>query len=129
MSGCGEMPWVTTHGLSGALATLLFESDHADSSVAMRTGHRDMRSLKSNKNLRGWLGKRQQGDLFGYNQTSNEEDTDHRPQKRGSASASYESPLLSTIVLGHPSVECSSSGITTFPGNTVNITINNGTTG
>lgn len=59
---CGEGSnfWVTTHGLRGTLATILFENGHSDSSVAMRTGHRDPKSLKSYQHLRGSTGLQQQ---------------------------------------------------------------------
>lgn len=51
-SGSGERNWITTHRLRGTLATLLFETNHSDSSVAMRNGHRDPRSLKRYQRLR-----------------------------------------------------------------------------
>lgn len=47
------------------LATILYEAGHSDSSVSMRTGHRDPRSLESYQNLRGGEGLRQQRDLLG----------------------------------------------------------------
>lgn len=64
INGSGTKSWVTTHGLRGTLATLLFQAGHADSSVSLRTGHRDPRSLKSYQNLRGVEGLRQQQDLL-----------------------------------------------------------------
>lgn len=36
--GSGTKSWVATHRLRVTLATLLFESGHADSSVSLRTG-------------------------------------------------------------------------------------------
>ena len=62
--GSGTRNWVTTHSLRGTLATILFGAGHSDSSVAMRTGHRDPRSLKSYQNLRGTKGREQQRDLL-----------------------------------------------------------------
>ena len=56
---------MTMHGLRATTVTLLPKAGHADSSVAMRTGHRDVRSLKSYQNLACSLGKRQQEDAFG----------------------------------------------------------------
>ena len=56
IAGSGHLIWVTTHGLRDTLATLLFENGHSDSSVALRTGNRDPRSLKSYQHLRGGEG-------------------------------------------------------------------------
>lgn len=42
-----------------------FESGHSDSSIAMRTGHRNQKSLKSYQNLRFGTGFLQQQDVFG----------------------------------------------------------------
>lgn len=64
ISCSGVKSWVTTHGLSGTLETILFEAGHEESSVALRTGNQDLKSLKSYQNLRGCLGKRQQRDLI-----------------------------------------------------------------
>lgn len=64
IQGSGSRNWVTTHGLRGTLATILFGAGHADSSVALRTGHRDPTSLKSYQHLRGQEGLQQQRDLL-----------------------------------------------------------------
>lgn len=64
IQGSGTKSWMTTHGLRGTLATILFEAGHSDSSVSLRTGHRDPTSLKSYQHLRGGLGLRQQRDLL-----------------------------------------------------------------
>lgn len=61
----GTKHWVTSHGLRGIQASILFEAGNSESSVAMRTGHRDPKSLKSYQNLRGREGKDQQLDLLG----------------------------------------------------------------
>lgn len=53
------------HGLRATTVTLLLKAGHADSSVAMRTRHRDVRSLKSYQNLAGSLEKRLREDVFG----------------------------------------------------------------
>lgn len=52
MSGSDIKNFMSTHCLRGALASLLFEADHLDSSISMRTGHRDSRSSPSYHNLR-----------------------------------------------------------------------------
>lgn len=44
--GSGSKTWVTTHGLRDTMASLLFAAGNADSSVSLRTGHRDPRSLQ-----------------------------------------------------------------------------------
>lgn len=64
VKGTGLKEGMSTHGLRGTAATLLFESGHADSSVALRTGLRDPRSLKSYQNLRSRNGRRQQNEIF-----------------------------------------------------------------
>ena len=65
LRGCGARKNMTTHGLRATTVTLLLKAGHADFSVAMRTKHRDVRSLKSYQNLAGSVGKRQQEDVFG----------------------------------------------------------------
>ena len=55
---------MTNHGLRSTVIIRLCECGHADSSVALRSGHRDMRLLKAYQNLRGQLGKRQQCEIF-----------------------------------------------------------------
>ena len=65
LRGCGAGKNMTMHGLRATTVTLPLKAGHADSSVAMRTGHRDVRSLKPYQNLAGSLGKRQQEDVFG----------------------------------------------------------------
>lgn len=70
INGSGSRGWVTTHGLRGSLASILFGAGHSDSSVVMRTGHRDPRSLKSYQNLRGIEGIKQQRDIFNEPNTS-----------------------------------------------------------
>lgn len=62
--GIGEKDHVTTHGLRATTTSLLVEAGHPDSSTAMRTGHRDMRSLKNYQNLSGAIGKRQDQDIL-----------------------------------------------------------------
>jgi len=51
IEGCRSKPFASTHGLRGTCPTLLLQAGHSDSSVALRTGHRDMRYLKSYPNL------------------------------------------------------------------------------
>lgn len=45
--GSGDTSRVTTHELCGSLETLLFEVGNEDSSVELRTGNSDSKSLKS----------------------------------------------------------------------------------
>ena len=65
ISGTGVKHGMTTHGLKGTVTTLLVEAGHSDSSIAMRTGHRDPRSLKNYQNLQGRGGEKQQEDILG----------------------------------------------------------------
>ena len=64
ISGTGSKKGMTTHGLRGTVTTLLVEAGHSDSAIAMRTGHRDPRSLKNYQNIQGWEGERQQCDIL-----------------------------------------------------------------
>lgn len=65
IQGSRRKSWITTHGLRGTLATLLFEIWHSDSSIVLRTGHRHPKSLKSYQPLRGVEGIQQQRDVLG----------------------------------------------------------------
>lgn len=65
IGGSGINSFITTPGLRGTLATLLFEHVYSDSSVALRTGNRDPRSLKSYQHLRGGEGLKQRRDILG----------------------------------------------------------------
>ena len=47
IGGSNENAEITLHSLRGTAASILLESGCSDSNVAMRTGHRDLRSLKS----------------------------------------------------------------------------------
>jgi len=64
-TGCGEKDAVVTHGLRGTAVTLLREQGFSDSAIAMRTGHRDPRSLKSYQTLKGPLGAKRQEEMLG----------------------------------------------------------------
>ena len=55
---------MTLHGLRGTVITQLFESGHAESSVALRSGHRGMEAMKAYQYLRGRLGMKQQEDIL-----------------------------------------------------------------
>ena len=63
-TGTGLRESMTTHVLRTLVITGLFERRHANSSVALRSGHQDMHSLKAYQNVRGPRGKRQQSDIF-----------------------------------------------------------------
>ena len=65
ISGTGVKHGMTTHGLRGTVTTLLVEAGHSDSSIAMRTGHCDPRSLKNYQNLQGRGGEKRQEDILG----------------------------------------------------------------
>lgn len=65
IKGCGFRTRMTMHGLRATTVTLLLQAVDADSSVAMRTGHREFRTRKSYHNLIAGLGMRQQESLCG----------------------------------------------------------------
>ncbi len=44
---------MASHGLRGAMASLLSEAGHSDSSVSMKTGYRDVNRLQNYQNLFG----------------------------------------------------------------------------
>ena len=46
ITGSGVKRGMALHGLRGSVVTLLFEDGQIDVNVAMRTGHRDLASLK-----------------------------------------------------------------------------------
>lgn len=68
--GSGLKEWVTMHGLGGTLATILFESRYTVSSVLLRTGHLDPRSLQSYQHLRGGNRLKQQSNLMNISDRS-----------------------------------------------------------
>lgn len=55
---------MTAHGPHGTVMSKLVECVYAPSAVALRTGHRSLKSRESYKNLHEWWGLRQQTDLF-----------------------------------------------------------------
>jgi len=116
IAGSGKKGWVTTHGLRGTLATLLFENGHSDSSVALRTGHRDPRSLKSYQNLRGIEGMQQQRDVLGCvgNQLSSKQVRLNTAPEMGAANA-QNSAVNRPAPLSH---------VGAVSGGTVNVTVN-----
>lgn len=64
IKGTGFAEGMTAHGLRGTVVSLLFENGSGDASVALRTGHLDLRSLQSCHNLQGRLGQQEDG-IFG----------------------------------------------------------------
>lgn len=102
ISGLGGKLWVTNHSLRGTLASILFEAGHSNSSVAMRTGHRQMQSLKSYQNLRGGDGLRQQRDLLGSAQlgdTSAVDDTAVKKMRVDGGGNQLSSTTTTTLLL------------------------------
>lgn len=57
--------WPSNHTLRDTLEIILIEVGYYDSKVARRTGHREMRSLKSYQNLREDEGLNQQRSILG----------------------------------------------------------------
>lgn len=62
--GIGANSSVVTHSLRGTATSLLIEAGVPDSAITLRTGHRQVDSLKSYQTLRGMEGKKQQDILF-----------------------------------------------------------------
>lgn len=124
VEGEGQKSWVTTHGLRRTLATLLFQNGHSDSSVALRTGHRDPKSLKSYQNLQGTESLRQQRDLFGMK----EPDTKRlKVVKCMESDGDYEKENVSRvqrIADGTDGSRTPFSSIANVTGGTVNVTLN-----
>lgn len=65
VTGSGMKNFITRHSLRGLFATIIFKPGNSDSSVMMRTGHRDPRSLMHYQNLWGGEGLQQQCHLMG----------------------------------------------------------------
>lgn len=63
--GEGVFSRITVHSFRATVARQLYAAGFDDASVALRTGHRDLRSLKGYHNLRGDLGRQQQAAIFG----------------------------------------------------------------
>lgn len=64
ITGSGGNAGIVTHSLRGTVATLLLEAGTPYSAITMRTGHKQVDSLKHYQNLRGIEGKKQQNILF-----------------------------------------------------------------
>lgn len=58
--GENVLSYVTVHIFRVMVASKLYAASLDDMSVALRTGHRDLRSLNAYHNLRGTMGRRQQ---------------------------------------------------------------------
>eukprot|EP00171_Calliarthron_tuberculosum_P022929 IDg22929t1 len=54
--GDGAAKTITTHGLRATMISLLVQADYDDSTVALRSGHRNLNSLKRYHNLKGAVG-------------------------------------------------------------------------
>ena len=63
--GDGAFSTVTTHGLRATMVTLLIDAGYDDAIITLRTGHRDVKSLRNYHNLRGNIGLNQLKCMFG----------------------------------------------------------------
>ncbi len=63
--GNGELHSFTLQGLRATMVSLLLDAGLADSDIAIRTGHRDVNSLKCHQGLCGGEGMKQMVGLFG----------------------------------------------------------------
>lgn len=66
--GDGPRENVTTHGLRATMISLLVEANYDDSTIALRSGYRNLDSLKRYHNLRGSVGLEQRGKMLKYEQ-------------------------------------------------------------
>ena len=124
IAGSGVKSWVTSHGLRGTVATLLVQSGHADSSVAMRTGHRDPRSLKSYQNLRGMEGLQQQRDLVDSGSVAAASDPNQSKRATPDSHDGNEPPITPpTKQPRRMDMDAFFSGIGCMNGNTININV------
>ena len=62
--GDGAKEVVTTHGLRGTMVLLLIAAGYDDYTIMLRTGHRNVMSLRSYHNLRGDIGIQQLSKMF-----------------------------------------------------------------
>jgi len=76
LTGNGVHNYVTNHGLRGPMASLLLDAGFSDTTVSLRTGHRNNDSLKNYKNNQGGSSYSQQKALF----ESTKFEVDNKPQ-------------------------------------------------
>lgn len=70
-SGLGAHDYMKNHGLRAAMASLLMEAGHTDSSVILRPGHSNSTTIARYHSLKGGKGLRQQLKLLGHVVDSN----------------------------------------------------------
>jgi len=64
VDGDGANATVTTHGLRATMTTLLIDAGYDDSTISLRTGHRNVQSLRNYHSLRGGIGLDQFARMF-----------------------------------------------------------------
>ena len=67
--GDGAYSVVTAHGLRATIVTMLLEAGYDDATITLRTGHKDLKSLRSYHNLRGSIGLQQMKKMFGSDES------------------------------------------------------------
>ncbi len=65
LQGEGFVNIITAHSFRATMIQGLLDANHPETAIAKRTGHKDMKSLKSYNNLRGDQSKAQQTTIFG----------------------------------------------------------------
>ena len=74
IKGVGSKDQISFHGLRGTVVSLLIESGMPDSSTVLRTGHRQMDSIRPYHNIRGSEGRLQQDIIFNGKKRENSND-------------------------------------------------------
>ena len=72
LRGDGAYNIVTTHGLRATMLTLPIEAGYDDVTVTLRTGHRDVKSLRNYHNLRCNIGFKQLKKMIGGSDGKND---------------------------------------------------------
>ncbi len=73
----------SAHSFGATIIQWLLEANHPETVIAKRTGHKDMKTLKSHNNLRGDRSKAQQTTIFGAFNEKNRPFPIHSKTDRG----------------------------------------------
>eukprot|EP00171_Calliarthron_tuberculosum_P000085 IDg85t1 len=105
------------------MISILLSTGHSDSSVSLRSGHRDLRSLQSYNNLLSEEGKRQHSDIFEMREPNARGEKPNKKVKSDDPSAA----VLPAISSGDVQSSSATLGhiIGSVSGASVNVTINN----
>ncbi len=80
LQGEGFVNIITANSLRATMIQWLLDANHPETVIAKKTGHKDMKSLKSYNNLRGDQSKAQQTNMFGaFNEKKRSFPIDSKP--------------------------------------------------